>query len=228
MAHAEGMQEGSGNGPAVGGCGRGSMHQRANRARLAAGRPADVERRNVPFADASDFELVLAFQAGHRQVFDLLVARHQGGLRRFCQQRLAGDWAAAEEVVQDALVKAYMSLHGLEGDRRFGPWLRVIASRQCVDFLRKHGRVRPIDPVHLPDQVHEGPHDLLVDERVYAASTVREALARISPRHREVLRLSIMQGLPREDVAARLSIPMSTLEPLLSRARAAIRREVLL
>ncbi|MEA3020378.1 MAG: polymerase sigma-70 factor, subfamily, partial [Actinomycetota bacterium] len=95
---------------------------------------------------AADRELVERWQAGEQGAFDDLYRRYFTRLRSFCQKRVH-DRDAAEEIAQEAFVKALQALPRFAGERRFYPWVTVIASRLCVDHHRRLGRVRPVEEI---------------------------------------------------------------------------------
>ncbi|MDQ1438745.1 MAG: polymerase sigma-70 factor, subfamily [Acidimicrobiaceae bacterium] len=161
-------------------------------------------------------------QDGDDAAFEDLYRRYYGRLFRFCLRR-TGNPHDAEELTQEAFARAYRAMPMLRGERRFYPWLSVIASRLCVDSHRRLGRIEPSADVD-PGQVEVGPdrleaavdHDLLV-----------QALARLSPRHREVLHLREREGWTYQRIAEHYDITMGAVEGLLFRARQALRREFL-
>src|SRR5204862_4279643 len=86
-----------------------------------------------------DSLLVERFQSGDTEAFDDLYRRYYARLVRFCLRRV-GDPHEAEEVAQEAFVRAYRALPRLTGERRFYPWMTVIAGRLCVDSHRRRSR----------------------------------------------------------------------------------------
>ncbi|MCU1375744.1 MAG: polymerase subunit sigma-24, partial [Actinomycetia bacterium] len=169
---------------------------------------------------AEDRRLVEAWQAGDATAFDDLYRRYFGRLRGYCERRVGS--AAAEEVAQDAFVKALQALPRLSGERRFYPWLTVIAGRLCIDHHRKHGRIQPCDVVDAGsiDDGHDARLSLQAD-----LDALDRALRRLGPRHAEVLDLRERRGLTYHQIASQLGVPHSTVEALLFRARRALRRE---
>jgi RNA polymerase sigma-70 factor (ECF subfamily) len=170
---------------------------------------------------ARDRALVEACQAGDVTAFDELYLRHFDRLRAFCQRRV-GDRSEAEEIAQEAFAKAYQALPRFSGERRFYPWVSVIAGRLCVDHHRRRARVQPSDDIDL-GTVDDG-HDERLALRADLAALDR-ALGRLGPRHREVLELRERDGLSYHEIAATLDVPHSTVEALLFRARRALRKE---
>jgi RNA polymerase sigma-70 factor, ECF subfamily len=167
-----------------------------------------------------DRDLVERYQNGDPAAFDDLYRRYFDRLHRFCL-RHTGDVHEAEEIAQEAFVRALRSMDSLTGERRFYPWMTVIAKRLTIDRHRKLSRVE------LTDEPDLGAVDADLDHLFDAvdAGHVRDALASVGPRHREVLLLREAEGLSYAQIAERLEVPVTTVEALLHRARKALRRE---
>lgn len=167
-----------------------------------------------------DRDLVARFQNGDPEAFDDLYRCYFNRLRRYCQ-RQTNDRHEAEEVAQEAFVKALRSMDTLQGERRFYPWMTVIAKRIVIDRHRKMSRIELTEE---PDLGSVDPdHDHLFAE--VDAEQVRAALENVGPRHREVLLMRETESMSYADIAGRLDVPVTTVEALLHRARKALRRE---
>lgn len=167
-----------------------------------------------------DRDLVARYQNGDPEAFDDLYRRYFDRLRRFCE-RHTSDAHEAEEVAQEAFERALRSMHTLRGERRFYPWMTVIARRLLIDRHRKMARVE------LTDEPDTGSVEPDIDH-LFAevdAAHVREALDNLGPRHREVLLLREGGSMSYADIAQTLEVPVTTIEALLHRARKALRRE---
>ena len=160
------------------------------------------------------------FQSGDGRAFEDLYRRYFQRIYRYCLKRV-GDPHEAEELAQEAFVRAYSAMPTLRGERRFYPWLSVIAGRLCVDTHRRRGRTSPVAQVEL-GVVDGGQDDVLakVDHDLLA-----QALERMAPRHRDVLRLREEEGWSYDRIAKHLGVGIGTVEALLFRARRALRRE---
>lgn len=169
-----------------------------------------------------DRDLVARYQNGDPAAFDDLYRRYFARLHRYCQRHTA-DTHEAEEVAQEAFVRALGSMDRLQGERRFYPWMTVIARRISIDRHRKLARVEVSDEIEL--EPVDGGLDALFSS--VDATNVRLAMERLGPRHRDVLLLREAEGLSYADIAAHLDVPMTTVEALLHRARKALRREYL-
>jgi RNA polymerase sigma-70 factor (ECF subfamily) len=169
-----------------------------------------------------DRRLVLRHQQGDVAAFDELYRRYHDRLVGYCVRRV-GDRHVAEELAQEAFVKALRAMPRFAGERRFYPWMTVIAQRLCIDHHRRTSRV---EPTAEPDPGSVEPdHDAVFDavDRDHLAA----AMDRLAPRHREILELREHRGWSYQQIAVHLDVPMTTVEALLHRARKALRREYL-
>ena len=167
-----------------------------------------------------DRVLVEQIQDGDRAAFEDLYRRYYGRLYRFCLRRM-GDPHEAEDVTQEAFARAYRAMPGLRGEKRFYPWLSVIASRLCIDTHRRLDRTEPSAEVD-PGAV-EGGHDRL--ESAVDFELLQQAMTRLNARHREVLHLREREGWSYQRIADHYDCSIGTVEGLLFRARHALRRE---
>lgn len=162
-------------------------------------------------------------QGGDDSAFEDLYRRYYRRLYRYCLRRV-GDPHDAEEVVQETFVRAVSALPRFAGERRFYPWLTVIASRLCVDTHRRHARTEPAADIDL------GTVEVEYEKRLVDAedrALLMAALDRLGPRHREVLRLREELGLSYQAIAEEFDVSIGTVEALLWRARKALKREYL-
>lgn len=165
--------------------------------------------------------LVEQFQAGDVAGFEDLYRRYYSRLYRFCLKRV-GDTAEAEEVTQEAFARAYTAMPRLAGERKFYPWLSVIAARLCLDTHRRRARSVPLPELDM------GSVEADQEKAVLAAADremLRTAMDRLGPRHREVLRLREQEGWSYQRIAEYYAVSLGTVEQLLWRARRALRRE---
>lgn len=169
-----------------------------------------------------DRRLVERFQEGDHTAFDTLYRRYFARLQRFCLKRV-GDPHEAEEIAQEAFTRALRALPDLAGERRFYPWMTVIAGRLCVDHHRRRGRSEPTATVELGSV--DGGQDAIVEQADFAL--LGRALERLAPRHREVLGFREEKGWSYQQIAEHYGVPVGTVEALLFRARKALKREFL-
>lgn len=150
-----------------------------------------------------------------------LHARYAGPLYLFLLRRL-GDAEAAEEAVQDTLLRAWRASDRFDPARgSLDSWVFAIARNAATDRLRARA-VRPWDdPVRAPE-ADEVIDDAVVD-RALEAWQLAAALARLSPEHRDAIVAVHYLGYPLADAAAELGVPVGTVKSRLSYGLRALR-----
>lgn len=164
--------------------------------------------------------LVQAALAGDRKAFGQLLRRNQKRLFRFVYG-LLGDFDQAEDVVQEAFVKACGALGSFEAGRDFYPWLSTIARNLAFNLMAREGRKESLDQIHErgfdPPSGDLGPLEQLTtnesQQRFYAA------LKALPEQYRTVFVLRHFEEMSYEDIAAQLKIPPGTVDSRLYRAR---------
>jgi len=178
-----------------------------------------VGTRNYP--QASDADLLSWSGAGDRAAFDQIVVRH-GCFALRVAARLLLDSSAAEDVVQEAMVKAWARADQFDAGRAsFTTWLYRIVVNLCVDHRRRRR------PLLLPELTRE-PLDPApgLDEHVEAQQrrgALLQALQRLPVRQRTVIALVYEEGLSGAQTARILGLSPKAVERLLARARAHLR-----
>jgi RNA polymerase sigma-70 factor (ECF subfamily) len=175
-----------------------------------------------------DRALVERCQAGDSAAFGNLYARYYERLLRFCLRRL-NDRHEAEDAAQEAFARAWKALPRFAGDKRFYPWLTVIAGNICTDMLRRRSRSTPTDDMELTAQTPVGVVGTDTSEDLVLAAVdgelVNRALDRLSTRHRHVLAMREGSGWTYQQIADHEGVEIGTIETLLWRARQALKRE---
>jgi RNA polymerase sigma-70 factor (ECF subfamily) len=169
-----------------------------------------------------DRSLVELCQAGDEAAFGDLYTRYYQRLLRFCVRRV-GNVHEAEEITQEAFARAFSAMPRFAGERRFYPWLTVIAARLCIDSHRRVSRAEPSADID-PGSVDGGQQQIIDNVDLAYLS---QAMEQLGPRHREVLELRETHGWSYQQIADHYSVTMGTVEALLFRARKALRREFL-
>ncbi len=176
-----------------------------------------------------DRALVERCQAGDSAAFGNLYARYYERLLRFCLRRL-NDRHEAEDAAQEAFARAWKALPRFAGERRFYPWLTVIAGNICTDMLRRRSRSTPTDDLELTAQHPVGVVGEDTSEELVLAAVdgelVNRALDRLSTRHRHVLAMREGSGWTYQQIADHEGVEIGTIETLLWRARQALEARV--
>ena len=144
---------------------------------------------------------------------------HLPALRRYALG-LAGDRAAADDLVQDCIERAIRRLDTLADEQRLGGWMRSILFNVFIDGRRaSRGRGEVVEEGLLDDMVDTASGPDIRQE----ANEVLRAAAALTPSHRQVLLLVAAEGLSYREVAEELGVPVGTVMSRLARAREQLR-----
>lgn len=184
--------------------------------------PADVR---------SDADLVAASLAGDRGAFGLLIDRHRPRVAGVVRG-LLGSREDVEDVVQEALLQAFLGLERLRQPASFGPWLCGIAINLARMRLRgARDRAVPLEAGgrRVPDAVDPTAPDPLpeqVVEELDSLAALRAALEPLPPHERDAVLMHYVDGLTPQEIAALLGERAGTVRVRLHRARARLRRRL--
>ena len=153
---------------------------------------------------------------GDADAFEQLVVAYEGPVYRLAL-RMCGSAEDAREVAQDAFLAAWRGLPAFRGDSRFSSWLYRLTTNAAIDFLRreKHhlGNLPLEEAPERPDPQQQ--------------EALQRALDQLSPEHRQVLLLRVVQQMSYDEIAQALSLESGTVKSRISRARRQL-REILL
>ncbi len=164
--------------------------------------------------------------AGERKAYAVLVERYQG-LVHDLVFRMVGDAGEAEDIAQEAFVKAYLSLRDFRGESRFSTWLCRIAMNRCKDLLRRRGREVSIDAQEGGPQISALADDrdtpALSVERREREGVLHRALARLPVKYREAVVLRHIEGMDFKEMGTILGIPAGAAKVRTFRGREMLR-----
>jgi RNA polymerase sigma-70 factor (ECF subfamily) len=175
-----------------------------------------------------DRELVEQARTGSEQAFRALVERHQGRAVALAH-RLTGARADAEEVAQDAFLRAWRALPEFRGEAAFATWLHRIVTHVALDrravVARRRTREVGVDEAGLESLAADagpGPGGDAAEDRITARFRA-ELLAGLTEVQRTAVSLHYLEDRPVLEVAQAMGLPENTVKTHLSRARAAMR-----
>lgn len=175
-------------------------------------------------SESDDAELVRRAQAGDRDAFGALVSTHQQFVYNLAWRAL-GDEREAEDAAQEAFVRAWLSLPNFRGQARFRTWLYRIVTNLCCNRLP---RLRRELTALGDDQAGEVPDETQGDPSAGVEAAERRAFLQrqidaLPQSYRLLVLLRFQQGLPYDEIASVLSLPLGTVKTGLFRARARLR-----
>jgi RNA polymerase sigma-70 factor (ECF subfamily) len=176
-----------------------------------------------------DSKRLLARLETNRGEFLALVENLRPGLHRYCA-RMTGSIADGEDVVQDALARAYYSLAELESVTLLRPWLFRIAHNKALDFLRRQ-EYRKSEPIETAEHV-AGDTALEPEETLAREQAVRAAISsflQLAPAQRACVILKDVLDHSLEEIAQALDLSVPAVKAALHRGRARLpaRQEVI-
>lgn len=183
--------------------------------------------------EQSDLALVERVQRGERSAFDVLVLRYQQKVLKLVL-RYIRDPMEAEDVVQEAFIKAFRAIGSFRGDSAFYTWIYRIAINTAKNALVASKR-RPVNfgiDVQDPEQGDlearltdgETPEQLALTEEI--RETVNHAMADLPEELRTAIVLREIDGLSYDEIAASMDCPVGTVRSRIFRAREAIDRRL--
>ncbi|MFB9328705.1 RNA polymerase sigma factor [Paenibacillus aurantiacus] len=164
-------------------------------------------------------QVIRRAKRGDKEAYAQLVKDFKDPVYRYALGML-NERMDAEDIAQEAFVKAYYSLTSLESEFAFSSWLFQIVSNLAKNRLKKRVRERDYQVEANDSTVDRGSSD--PSERI----SMEEALARLSMEHREVVLLHDVQGYRYEEIAQVTNVPLGTVKSRLFAARTALRKEL--
>lgn len=199
---------------------------------MSADRPIST---SVAESAPADEALVARARSGDYSAFEELIRRYQRRIYALVYN-MTSHREDAEDLVQDVFIKAYRSLNGFKGDASFYTWLYRIAVNRTINFLKR--RKREASDLRLDDMDQSAERDPAFVELRARESPVREvtlnelqkklnaALQTLSDKHRTVVVLHDIQGMPHEEIAKIMKCSVGTVRSRLFYARQHLQREL--
>ena len=179
--------------------------------------------------DLNDLDLVRRVQHGDRSAFDLLVRKYQYRVAALVR-RYVRDEAEAEDVAQEAFVRAWRALPQFRGESQFYTWLYRIAVNTAKNHLAGLGRRPAMEAIddeagttlREAEALQDGASPEQEVLRGELEALVLAAFEALAPELREALSLREVEGLSYEAIAERMGCPIGTVRSRIFRARDAI------
>ena len=181
----------------------------------------------------TDRQLVARVQKGDSRAFDLLVIKYQHRILALVG-RYISDFAEAQDVTQEAFIKAYRALPSFRGDSQFYTWMYRIAVNTTKNYLVSRGRKTPTRDIDLDDAEFfadeakmkdiETPDSLI--QRDELRQVVFDAIDALPEELRMAVTLRELDGLSYEEIAEVMDCPIGTVRSRIFRAREAIDKKM--
>lgn len=175
-----------------------------------------MAREKTRMEQADDGQLARWARDGCRAAFEELARRYRTAVRLTARQ-IVDDAGRADDVAQESLLLAFRALPTLAEPEKFGAWLGAIARHRARRVTRQESRFVPLEPAHL---------DSLQTPQSPVSDDLTEAFAALTDEYQAVLRLRYWEEWSVGQIAAFLSLPITTIKWRLHHARELLRRHL--
>jgi len=183
----------------------------------------------------SDEELVTRSKNGNLQAFEELVCRYERKIYSVAY-RLMGSYDDANDLAQEAFLKAFRAINSFRGDSSFSTWLCRIVTNLCRDELRKRYRISVesldqkicLGDVEIKKQIpssEPGPEEIY--EKHELQQELQDLLTSLSPEFRLAVVLRDLQGFTYQEIAEQMECSVGTVKSRISRARSFLKEKLL-
>ena len=168
-----------------------------------------------------DLELVRRTQNGDTEAFSELVRRYQQVTYNLAY-RFMRDATQAEDMAQEAFLKAFRLLKGFRGDSSFSTWLYRVTCSVCLTELSRRKRRGEVElhPAHYKNAAIHPTYTMDIPEHI------RRCVTLLSDRYAEIVTLYYLKGVSYDEIAEAMDIPLGTLKTWMFRARKQLRKIV--
>ncbi|MFS0576177.1 RNA polymerase sigma factor SigW [Sporosarcina sp. 179-K 3D1 HS] len=170
---------------------------------------------------------------GNQDAFEEIVTLFQHRLYQVCY-RMLGNAQEAEDIAQEAFVRAYINIHTFDQKRKFSTWIFRIATNLCIDRIRKKkpdyyldAEVPGTEGLNLYSQVaaaDELPEDQV--EKMELQERIQYEIGRLPDKYRSVITLRYIEELPLQEIGDILELPLGTVKTRVHRGREALRKQM--
>ena len=170
---------------------------------------------------------------GDQNAFEEIVTLFQHRLYQVCY-RMLGNAQEAEDISQEAFVRAYINIHTFDQKRKFSTWLFRIATNLCIDRIRKKkpayyldADVPGTDGLNMYSQLaatDELPEDEV--ERMELQQRIHYEIGRLPDKYRSVIILRYIEELPLQEIGDILGLPLGTVKTRVHRGREVLRKQM--
>ena len=143
-------------------------------------------------------------------------------------KRFVKDSFEAEDIVQEAFIKAFAKLHQYKAEVTFGAWLKRIVINKSIDFLKsKKQQMLELDEVHLKVVDSNYEDEWLVDDAI-TLDEVKDAINKLPDKYRYVVMLFLVEGYDHQEISEILNITEVASRTQLSRGKAKLKEQLTL
>ena len=167
----------------------------------------------------NDEELIKRVQAGDCDAFNPLIARYKLPLYKM-MYRMVYNRDDAEDLVEEAFIKAYRAIDRFSAEKKFFPWIYRIAINNALNFLKSKRRQKAESLSQYENRLMDMKTDpVKITENKILKEKVNQAIVRLPDEYRVIINLRVEQECSYDEISQILNIPKGTVMSRLARAR---------
>jgi RNA polymerase sigma-70 factor, ECF subfamily len=170
---------------------------------------------------------------GDQNAYADIVNLYQHKLYQVCY-RMLGNKQEAEDIAQEAFIRAYINLHSYDQKRKFSTWLYRIATNLCIDRIRKKkpdyyldAEVAGTDGLDMYSQIaadEQLPEEAV--EQMELQDRIQYEISRLPDKYRSVIVLKYIEEMSLQEISEILDMPLGTVKTRIHRGREALRKQL--
>ena len=172
----------------------------------------------------NSIQLIQRTLDGEERAFSILVQKYQKRIHALVWQKI-GDYHIAEDITQETFLKAYNKLATLKNHKQFDGWLYVIATRLCINWIKRNKTVvqsiedTPVEEIEKSFYAHHDSEQRKMENTMHNRSIVKKLLAKLPENERAVLTYYYLGEMTTQEISKLLGVSVNTIKSSLRRAR---------
>lgn len=178
-------------------------------------------------------EKIILVKKGDQSAYEDLVSFYQNKIYQHCY-RMLGNAHEAEDIAQEAFIRAYVNIHSFDEKRKFSSWLYRIATNLSIDRLRKRkpdyfldAEVKGTDGLDMYSQLQSEGASLVEEvENNELQRYIHTKISELPPKYRSIIILRYLEEFSLKEISEILDIPVGTVKTRIHRGREALRKRL--
>lgn len=170
---------------------------------------------------------------GDQSAYEDIVVLFQSRIYHHCY-RMLGNAHEAEDIAQEAFIRAYVNIHSYDDKRKFSTWLYRIATNLTIDRIRKRkpdyfldAEIKGTEGLNMFSQL--ATKDRLPEEEVQGMELqhhIYQEIANLSPIYRSIITLRYLEEFSLKEISEIMDLPLGTVKTRIHRGREALRKKL--
>lgn len=170
---------------------------------------------------------------GDKSAFEDVIALYQDKIYRHCL-RMIGNAHEAEDIAQEAFIRAYVNIHSFDDRRKFSTWLYRIATNLTIDHIRKRkpdyyldAQIKGTEGLDMYSQLTSDTASPVEEvESMELQAYIHQGIAGLPPKYRSIIILRYLEEFSLQEISDTLDIPLGTVKTRIHRGREALRKKL--